>query len=129
MPYLLGESLVKGKRTGFTTTIIRHFAQTQKAARARDGDDMAMVPFEHCGQEFAHGPVVGYRVDLEHEPDHGLGFVEDGAFLADTGVVDEHRWIAVVSADVGGGLVDAGGGCDVAFVEEYIFCFFVRQLP
>lgn len=111
------------KRTSFTTAIIRHLPQPQKAACTRNGDDMSVIAFQHRWQEFTHSPVVRYRVYLEHSSDYTFGFVEDGAFFADTGVVDEHSWIAVVSANEGAGLFDAGGGGDVAFVEECVFCY------
>lgn len=63
-----------------------------------------------------------YGVYFEYSSDYTLRFGEDGTFFADAGVVNQHGWIAVVRADEGGGLVDAGGGRDVAFVEVYIFC-------
>lgn len=112
---------MKRKRTSFTTAIIRHLPQSHKAAGTRNGDDMPMIPSQHCRQEFAHSPVVRYRVYFKHGSDYALRFVEDGAFFADAGVIDEHRWIAVVGADEGASLFDTGGGCDVAFVEECVF--------
>lgn len=107
-PNFLGKSLMERKRTGFTTTVIRHLTQSQKAACTRNGDDMSVIAFQHRRQELAHSPIVRYRVYFKHGSDHALGLIEDGAFFADTGVVDEHRWIAVVSANESANLFDVG---------------------
>ena len=96
------------KRAGFTTTIIRHLAQSQKAAGAGDGDDMSVISLEHCRQKFAYSPVVRYGVDFKYGSNHALGLSQYRALFADAGVVDQHSWIAVVSADEGAGLLDAG---------------------
>lgn len=87
-PDLLRQTFMECQGTRFATTVICHFTQSYEAARTGDGDDMAVVTFEHCRQEFANSPPMRQCVDLKDHADHRLGFVQNGALFADTGIVD-----------------------------------------
>lgn len=81
---------------------------------------MSMVMLDHGGEKLSHHPEVADGVDLEDALDRLFGFLEDGAFSADAGVVYEDGRVVVVCADFGRDCADVGCGRYICAVEEDI---------
>lgn len=79
---------MKSKRTRFSSGIVGDFSQSRETARTRNSHNMAMVIFQHRGQEFPDRPPVRDRVDFEYFANEGFGFFKDAPSFADTSVVD-----------------------------------------
>lgn len=90
---------------------------------------MPMVLAHHGRQELTHRQEVRDRVDLEGLPDLRLGLVQYGAFVAYAGVVHQHRWVAVVCADLVCDGFDAVCVGDVAGVESDVFGCSISTSP
>jgi hypothetical protein len=79
---------------------------------------MTLLGLDHVGEEFADGVPVADAVDLEDLVEVGIADFGDEVGATDTGVVAEDSGGAVLGLDLVGDLLDAGGGGDVALVEE-----------
>lgn len=117
MLQLLSKHLMERERTGLRPAVRSHLAQRDETGHTGDGDDVAVVFGDHVRDELLGHPVVGEGVYFVGLADVLFGFVEDGAFEGDAGIVDEDGWAGVLRADQVGGLLESCAGCDVGLVE------------
>lgn len=118
----LRQTLVEGERTGLAAAVVGHLAEANEAGGARDGDDVAVVTLDHGGQELFDSPPVGQGVDFKHLANGALGFVEDGALVANASVIDEHSRVAMLLAHLCANCLDAVCRGHVALVKVGIGC-------
>jgi hypothetical protein len=110
---------MKCKCACLRTRVIDILRMNQETCHASNRDYMAVISARHVWYEFFNEQEVRDRVYVENSAELGFCFVEDGLVSADSGIVDEHGWLAVGFTDLVGYFFDFGGG-NVDFIVVYI---------
>lgn len=89
----------------------------------RHCNHVTVVLLNHCWQEFLHHPPMADGVDLKNLFDLSLGFLQDASAGADSRVVDQDGWVAMLLADFRSCLCDFGGRGDICAIEVDVGCW------
>jgi hypothetical protein len=98
---------MKRKRTRLRARIIHILRHGHETRHTSDRHNMAVVPLDHCWEEFLSEEEVGDGVHIEDAAEFGFGLPQDCTVEPDSGVVDQDCGFTVVFTDLGSYFFDS----------------------
>jgi hypothetical protein len=114
---LRGQTFVESHRGGLCAVVVHNRCHGHVGCHACNGHDVAVVLLDHGRQELPDRQEVGKRVDLERPADGGLWLIENGHGIANSGIIDQDRRLAMGLANLSPDRCEVLGRRDVGLVE------------
>lgn len=102
---------------GLCAIVVYDRCDCHVGCHACNGHNVAVVLLDHGRQELPHRQEVGKRVDLERPANRALRLIKNRHGIANSGIVDQDRRLAMRLANLSTDRCEVLGRRDVGLVE------------
>lgn len=115
---MLGLTISEGHCTCLCDTVVDHTSASCVRSHGCNADDVSLLRLDHVWQELSHSVPMADQVDLEDLLEVSIRSLCDEVCSANACIVVEDGDCSMLFLDLVCDLLNTGGRCDIALVEE-----------